>query len=153
MKIFRLALERNYSKEKTVSLIQFINFLLVLSEDYELKFNNEIKKLLKVDDMNKVKSYQYNYLLNLFFEATRGEKLSDWEAKLKREKEAAEAKLLREKEAAKKEKEAAKAKLLQEKMNTAKSLLLQSDFSTKKIADIVSIDEKEVIAIKKQLRR
>ena len=60
MKIFRLAVERNYSKEKTVSLIQFINFLLVLSEDYELKFNNEIKKLLKVDDMNKVKSYQYN---------------------------------------------------------------------------------------------
>ena len=132
-----------YSKKKIVSLLKFINYLLLLPEGFEIQFNEEVHQLLKIEVMDEA-SRLHQRQREIFFQVWFGEKLEDYEQKWRN-------KIAKAKAQAQKAKAEAEAQAKARTIQAIENLLHETNFNAGKIADILGISKKEVLAVKKRV--
>lgn len=127
-KLIRLAKEKNYQDEQIINLLRFINFIVTLPENLELKFQEEIiSEFLKSKDM--IYSEAQVSFINKIHLALYGETLED---KVKRE-------------------ESQKAAL--EKTIIIQNMIIELKLDDKKIAQITKTPIEIVKDIRKNLKK
>lgn len=134
-KLIQLALDKNHTKTQIISLLKFVQLVLRLPENLELKFAAAtIRTFSKPNNMS---SKSLTILADQFYLAAYGE---TWEEKLAALEQEAE------KEAqAKVEKE-----VLIKQTKIVRKLLKETDFSEKHIAELLELPIETVLAIKAQ---
>ncbi len=121
-KLIKLAKERGYSGKQIISLLKFIDLILVLPVDLEQQFVQEvISTFIKTKDMETLKSDYFSNQLHL---ALYGE---TFEERLNRE-------------------------MITEKVSAVEGLLQKTDLSLESIAKILKLSVETVIAIKSKMR-
>ncbi len=147
LKLFRLALERNYPKKYIISLIQFINILMYLPPEIKQKFRLELKQESERIKQSKMGILEYIVMSpdEDIYEVIKEEYGDVIKAELKKE---VEAELKKEVEAElKKEVEAEK----KEKINIIRNLISSTSMQPTEIAQIANISVEEVLKIKAEI--
>ncbi len=123
--VFRLAIERNLTKAQIVNLFRFMNFVLLLPNNLELKFEREVfEEYIKPKDMTQPTKSSIRFLNNMYL-ALYGETLEERAKREEREKAALE------------------------KISIVNKLIKNTDLSDEEIAEICNISVDLVNDIRK----
>lgn len=131
-KLFRLAAERNYSRDKIRAMFQFIHLLLVLPADLEQKFLIEMKDTYQIErpKFNEFEKKRAAMLGDAMFEVLYGQNMAETLAiKLEEGKK----RVIEE--------------VAQKGQEAVKNMLKMTDLSVEQIAAIQGISKQEVLDI------
>jgi len=141
--LFRLAIERGYDYEKIDALLQFIELLLALPEDLENKFITEMEDTYLKPEVSEYEKRVAQMWVDKMFKTIHGETAEEFRARIIRENQ----------EAIKKAEKAEKAaeETAKKFEDAVKNMLSKTDLSIKEIAEILSINEKQVLDIQAKI--
>ncbi len=142
-KLYELGLKRGYDSEKVFALLRFINFMLILPEDLQIKFETDMKATHADKPLYNETEMR---IMEIKFEVHHGVTVEEYgkllaqEIQEKVEREIQE-KVEREKQEEKQE----------EREKAIKNMLTDTDLSIQQIAKILSVTEQQVLDIQAKL--
>jgi len=148
IKLFRMALERNYPKEHVKELINFINILVYLppeiKHEFEGKVTQEFNQINMVEDQYIVLDRDEALELRALMEIR--EKFDTLESKVEEQRKAAE----EQRKAAEEQRKAAEEQR-KARTESIRKLLILGTFNSPDIADIMGVTVEEVLKIKAEI--
>lgn len=162
LELIKLALEKDYPKERLKALIKFIDYLIELPKPLEKKFKTIIREKIIPKDMSTLSPEKQKSFAKFADAVAQGiygkESFKAWEKELKEERDKALAKLAESKKqlSVKDEQLSVKDEQLSvkdEQLNKAiQALLKEGTFSISQIAEMTDVSQYRVRKIKKQLK-
>ncbi len=130
-KLFTIAIQKGYARQKTVALLQFVHLILIMPKDLEIEFKSEFVKLLtNKKDMELTE--RETMLADAVYEAVYGESLEERDNRVLKQIEVDK---------------------LSEKMLIARRLLKLRSLTTEQVANATNLPIPTVESIKEDLAK
>lgn len=146
-KLYELALERGYRYKRIKALLQFIDFLLVLPQNLELKFREDMKATHVEQPM--FNEYEME-VGKLIFQSHFGVALEDYGEHLAQQMQEKIEKQMQEKIEKQMQEKIEKEKQ-EDIKQVAEKILTNTDLSVQQIAQVLSITEQQVLDIQAKI--